>query len=204
MNVRLKYDMPFVAGIYHDDKLIMNTYNLRLWMTTNSENTADQAISFERIKYFIYSQIENTIFIDNAEQDQCTLFTMAGLDITTTPGDPVDQLIGLMLYYKLNAITEERMIIVETELSSIYGNNMTYLHGEFENTSGYEQPDWWTSPDLTHSDFIPPEDSEKVLSIPQTSSWRNLELGWPDEPVSSEVSGNIVVFADFKQPNATE
>jgi len=203
MNVRLKYDIAFTAGVYHDGTLTMNNYSLRLWMTTNSEDTIDQTVSFERIKYFIYSQIDSTIFIDGNDLDQCTRFTRAGLNITTMPGDPVDQLVGLMLYYKLNAITEDRMIIVETEIFSTYGGNMTYLHGEFESTSGYEQPDWWTSPDLTHSDFVPVEDSEKVLSIPQTTSWRELELAWP-EPQTSTDTGNIVVFADFKQPDATE
>jgi len=204
MNVRLKHDMHFTAGVYHDGNLTMNNYNLRLWMTTNSEDTIDQTVAFERIKYFIYSQIDNTIFINSDEQDQCVLFSMAGLDITTIPGDPADQLVGLMLYYKLNAIAEDRMIVVETELSSTYGGNMTYLHGEFENISGYEQPDWWTSPDLTHSDFVLPEDSEKVVSIPQSTSWRELELEWPNKTVESDTTGNIVVFADFKQPNATE
>ena len=48
MNVRLKYDMHFTAGIYYNDGLRMNNYSLRLWMTTNSENTADQNISFEQ------------------------------------------------------------------------------------------------------------------------------------------------------------
>ena len=203
MNVRLKYDLHFTAGVYHSSNLTMNNYSLRLWMTTNSEDTVDQTVSFERIKYFIYSQIDSTIFIDGNDLDQCNRLTRAGLNITTMPGDPVDQLVGLMLYYKLNAITEDRMIIVETEISSTYGGNMTYLHGEFESTSGYEQPDWWTSPDLTHSDFVPPDDSEKVLSIPQTTSWRELELAWADSDTSNN-TGNIVVFADFKQPDATE
>jgi hypothetical protein len=164
----------------------------------------DHSVSFERIKYFIYNQIDSTIFINHELVDQCALLIQAGLDVTTIPGDPVDQLIGIMLYYKLNAIMEDRMVIIETELSSTHGEHMTYLHSEHENIQGFAQPAWWTTADLTHSDFVPPEDSEKVLSIPQTASWRNLELGWPDEPAPSDISGNIVVFADFKQPNATE
>jgi hypothetical protein len=171
-------------------------------MTTNSENSVDQTISFERIKYFIYTQIDSTIFINNELEDQCYLFTEVGLDITTIPGDPVDQLIGIMLYYKLNAIIEDRMLVMETELSSTCGENMTYLHGEFENTSGYVQPAWWTTPDLTHSDFVP-TDSENVMAIPQSTAWRDLELAWPDEP-AVDAPGNVVVFADFKQPNETE
>lgn len=202
MNVRLKYDMPFTAGFYYNDTLRMNNYSLRLWMTTNTENTGDHSVSFERIKYFMYSQIDSTIFINSELTDQCDRFLQAGLNITTIPGDPVDQLIGIMLYYKLNAIMEDRMIIVETELSSTFGENMTYLHSEHENTSGYVQPAWWTSADLTHSDFEL-ADSDNVVAIPQATAWRDLELAWPDESTSDN-SGNVVVFADFKQPNETE
>jgi hypothetical protein len=118
------------------------------------------------------------------------------------PGDPVDQLVGIMLYYKLNAITEDRMIIVETELSSTHGENMTYIHSDYENTIGYEQPDWWVTPDLTHSDVVP-QDSEKVVAISQNTAWRDVELAWPDEP-TVDATGNIVVFADFKRLDETK
>jgi hypothetical protein len=202
MNVRLKYDMPFTAGVYYDGTLRMNNYSLRLWMTTNSETPADQNVSFERIKYFVYTQIDSTIFINSKLEDECQRFAQAGLNITTMPGDPVDQLIGIMLYYKLNAITEDRMNIEETELSSTFGENMTYLHSNFENTLGYEQPDWWTAPDLTHSDFAP-VDSDKIVSITQSTAWRDIDLAWSDAP-TSDALGNIVVFADFKQPNETK
>jgi len=202
MNVRLKYDMLFTAGVYYNNNLRMNNYSLRLWMTTNSEDPTDQNISFERIKYFVYTQMDSTIFINSSSEETCEQLVQAGLNITTMPGDPVDQLVGIMLYHKLNAITEDRMTIVETELSSTFGENMTYLHSDFETTSGYVQPDWWTTPDLLHSEFEP-EDAGKVVSIAPSTAWRDIELAWPDEP-GTDATGNIVVFADFKQPNATE
>ena len=202
MNVRLKYDMHFTAGVYYNDSLRMNNYSLRLWMTTNSENAADQNISFERLKYFIYTQVDSTVFINGELDDQCRRFINAGLDITTMPGDPVDQLVGIMLYYKLNAITEDRMIVIETELASTIGENMTYIHSDYENTVGYVQPAWWTSADLTHSDITSIE-SENVVAISQNTAWRDLDLAWADDPATDD-SGNIVVFADFKQPDETE
>lgn len=202
MNVRLKYDMHFTAGVYYNDALRMNNYSLRLWMTTNSELSADQSTAFERIKYFIYSQIDSTIFINSELKDQCRQFAEAGLNITTMPGDPVDQLVGIMLYYKLNAITEDRMIIDETEIASSYGENMTYLHSDFENTSGYDQPDWWTTPDLTHSE-IQAMDSDKIVAMASGTSWRDIEMAWQDMP-ATDATGNVVVFADFKQPNETK
>lgn len=201
MNVRLKYDMSFSAGVYYDNSLRMNNYNLRLWMTTNTENPTDHNISFERIKYFIYNHIDSTIFINSELSDQCDLFLAVGLNVTTIPGDPVDQLIGIMLYYKLNAIMENRMVIVETELGSAFGENMVYLHSEHENTLGFDYPVWWTTADLTHCDFEP-AGVDNVVAIAQPTAWRELDLAWSDEP-NDDTAGNVVVFANFKN-NDTE
>ena len=199
MNVRLKHDMHFTAGIWYNNALRMNNYSVRLWMTTNSESVLDQNTAFERIKYFVYTQIDNTIFINQTAIDQCNRLAQAGVDITTMPGEPVDQLVGIMLYYKLNAITEDRMIIVETELSSTQGENITYLHSDFENSLGYDQPSWWLAADLTHSDLIP-VDSEKIVSMSQGAAWRDLDMCWQPTP-DIDATGNIVVFADFKPIN---
>lgn len=201
MNVRLKYDMHFPAAVYYNDQLRMNNYSLRLWMTTNSENALDQNVAFERIKYFVYTQMDSTVFINQDLKEQCEKLAQAGLNITTMPGEPVDQLVGIMLYYKLNAITEDRMIIVETELASVHGENMTYIHSDFENTTGYVQPDWWTSADLVHSDLVV-EDTDKVLSIPNANVWRDLDLVWADS-TTEDATGNIVIV-DFKKNNETE
>lgn len=202
MNVRLKYDLHFNAGVYYRGNTILNNYSLRLWMITNTELAEDQNTAFERIKYFVYNHVDNTMFIDRGEQEQCAKFLQAGLSITTMPGDPVDQLIGIMLYHKLNAIMEQRMNIVETELSSAQGQAMTYLHSEGENTLGVEAPAWWLGADLSHSDFALPE-SEKVVSMQTTTAWRDLDLAWSELPPSMD-HGNIVVFADFKPNNETK
>ena len=202
MNVRLKYDLHFNAGVYYNSNTILNNYSLRLWMITNTELAEDQNTAFERMKYFVYNHVDNTMFIDRAEQEQCAKFLQAGLNITTMPGDPVDQLIGIMLYHKLNAIMEQRMTIVETELSSSQGQAMTYLHSEGENTLGVEAPAWWQNADLAHSDFALPE-SEKVVSMQTTMAWRDLDLAWSELPPAID-HGNIVVFADFKPNNETK
>jgi hypothetical protein len=202
MNVRLKYDFPFTAGIYHNGNFYMNNYTLRVLMATVSEDPDDQATAFERLKHFIYTCMESTVFIDVAETEQCNRYVQAGLHITTMPGAPVDQLIGIMLYHKLNAVMENRMIVFETELSSAMGEYMTYLHSEEEHTVGYIQPEWWNVADLTHSE-VTPANSDNVVAIPQASAWRELDLAWTDDEAGDE-SGNVVVFADFKKPDETK
>ena len=202
MNVRLKYDIVFTAGIYYNDVLRMNNYNLRLWLITNTHDASSHNIAFDRIKHFIYSEIDSTIFINSDDQLQCQQLVDTGLKITTMPGDPVDQLIGLMLYYKLNAITESRMTIVETELSSLLGDSMTYLHSENETTEDIDCPDWWASADLVHCDsnLIDPD---KVVILHQSSIWRDLDLAWPNAEGTEEID-NTVVFADFKGSDDTK
>lgn len=206
MNVRLKYDLHFTAGIYYNNLLRMNNYSLRLWMNTLSKNSADQNTAFERIKHFVYAQLDSTVFINQVHDKQCEKFVQAGLNVIALPGEPVDQLIGIMLYFKLNAITEGRMEIVETEIASALGENVTYLHSDFEDSLGFEQPDWWTTADLLHS-FATPKDSEKIVSLSPNTAWRDLDLAWTeptDDTVNDADTGNVVVFANFKPANETE
>jgi hypothetical protein len=202
MNVRLRHAMSFAAGVYYGKEMRMNHYTAVLHMTTNSTDAVEHCVAFERIKYFVYNQLDSTIFINSAEQDKCQQFASAGLSVTTMPGDPVDQLIGLMLYYKLNAIMEDRIIVDETEISSMLGENMSYLHRDNETPDIGEPPAWWHVPDLSHNDIVLVE-TDKVVAMHANSAWRDLDLAWP-EPVSQVETGNIVVFQDFKPVNETK
>lgn len=200
MNVRIAQLTSFNAGNWHDGSLEMTEYTVKLWMITQTYNPLEQNIAISRAKHFIFDQIENTIFIDSEDVVKSTDLACAGLDITTLPGDPGDQLIGIMLFHKLNAIMEDRIKIVEIEISS--GNGIIYLHGENETSDELVIPDWWTTADLVHSDLQLVE-SDKVVTMQQTSAWRDIGLAWPDEVVDIE-PGNTVVFANFKSTDDTK
>ena len=200
MNVRIAQLFTFNAGSWYDNSLEMTEYTVKLWMVTQTYNPLEQNIAISRARHFIFDQLENTIFINAEDHTKCAEFSRAGLDITSLPGEPADQLIGIMLFHKLNAIMEERIKLIEIEISS--GHGVIYLHGENETSEDLIQPDWWLDSDLTHCDFNLVE-SEKILSIPQTNAWREFGLSWPDLPADN-ATGNIVVFADFKQPDDTK
>lgn len=198
MNVRIAQLLNFNAGTWFDGSLEMTEYNVKLWMMTQTYSAQEQNIAMQRVKHFLYTEIENTIFVDCQDQNKCTDFIRAGLNVTSMPNAPADQLIGIMLFHKLNAIMEDRIKIVEIEIGAVGG--IIYLHGENETSEELILPDWWTSADLTHCDPVL-KDSDKVLSIPK--NWRDLDLAWPVEP-QDNATGNIVVFADFKQPDDTK
>ena len=195
MNVRLQYTFHFNAGVHWGGQLVMNSYRLTVYMVTNVRESELTTTAFERLKYFITEEIDSTVFINSEEQEACRLYTAAGVSITTLPKDPVDQIVGVMLFHKLNAIMEDRISILETELSSHLGDNMSYLHSENENTEDVEMPKWWTSPDLTHFE-LEYQDGDHVFSLApgNYSAWTELGLAWPDQ--EPKETGNIV-FADF-------
>ena len=195
MNVRLQYTMNFTAGVHYHERMVMNNYMLKVFMITNTTVAENTTIAFERLKYFI-AELDSTVFVNSEEQLACQQYIDAGIKITTLPVDPVDQIIGVMLFHKLNAIMEDRIIMVETELSSVLGDSMVYIHSENETAENLVIPEWWMTPDLVHcdTDLI---DNDKVLAIHQAGAWRELDLGWIDA-VQSDQTGNIV-FADFKR-----
>lgn len=204
MNVRLSHSMPFTAGVYYGGEMRMNHYTLTLHMITNSHDAVDHSVAFERIKYFVYNKLDSSIFINSQLKEKCQQFVSAGLSVTTLPGDPVDQLIGLMLHYKLNAIMENRIIVDETKISSLLGENMTYHHSDHETTDIGVIPDWWLTADPIHSDFILLE-ADKIVAMRDNTVWRELDLMWPDAHAESEKeTGNVVVFRDFKHNNDTK
>jgi hypothetical protein len=178
----------------------MNNYSMRLWLLTNTTEAENHNIAFDRLKYFIYSEIDSTIFINQENIKQCQLFATSGLKITSLPGEPVDQLIGIMLYYKLNAILEDRLLVVENEISSTLGENMTYLHSENEMSDDLPKPNWCMTPDLSHCD-IELLSTDKVVTMQQNQTWRDLELVWIDAPDNNN-NDNTVVFADFKKDDS--
>ena len=195
MNVRLQYTMNFTAGVHYHQQMIMNNYTLKMFMITNTPVAENNNIAFERLKYFI-TELDSTVFVNSEDQTACQRYLDAGIKITTLPADPVDQIIGVMLFHKLNAIMEERIIMVETELSSLLGDNMIYIHSDNETADNLVIPDWWTTADLVHcdTDLI---DNDKILAMHQAGAWRELDLAWPDTNENNQ-TGNIV-FADFKR-----
>ena len=197
MNVRLRYSTVFTAGIFYADQLRMNNYQVKLHITTNSEEGDDHNIALDRIKYFLHNQLNSTVFINSDEAEQCRAFASAGIKMTTLPEHPLDQVVGIMLYCKLNAMLENRMIIEEVEICSELGENIVYLHDEREALGPFADAGWWSEPDAVHCDLTL-FDNEKIVALHHLGAgWRELGLNWDDSVIINVDNDNKVVFADF-------
>lgn len=196
MNVRFKYSTYFSAGVYYNNAFIVNNYRVTLSFLTATENPTDHEVGMDRIKYFIHNRLANSVFIHKDNHTQCQAFNTANIPVTTLPLEPFDQVVGIALYSKLNAILEDRMLITDLEISSDIGDNITYLHSDDENTGPFNDEGWWLSIDTSNCDYNFVVD-DKIVALSKNKSWSELDLDW-DNPESPEDDDNRLVLADFK------
>jgi len=198
MNVRLRYNITFPAASWFEGEFLMTNYTLSLNLLTLTMDPQDQNIALERIKYFLLNELHSTIFINQTDDERCEIFTDIGLNVTTLPEEPVDQVVGIMLFYKLNAIMEGRMKITELVLSSEAGDSIEYFHSENEHTDLFPESGWWHEPTLRHSDVElddEEESDEKVVDLNADDEWRDQDLAWAQAEVTQDLGQ--VVFANF-------
>ena len=196
MNVRLEYDMNWRAAIWFEDRLQINDYSAELAIHTNTDNHEDHVTCMARLNHFVYHELTNTVFIKQTNQEQLRALAAAGIKVTTLPEEPIDQIIGIALYCKLNAILEERMVVTNVTIQSLLGDNVRYLHGSNESLGPCSEPGWWTDSGPVHSNFKPTAGNRRVVKINRTPTWRDMDLGWSgtEEPKNET---NTVVFAKF-------
>jgi hypothetical protein len=198
MNVRLQCDLEFLAGIYYDDQLQMNQYDICLSLVTKTRDPVSTNIAMDRLKAFIYGELESTVFINQDQRERAELMQVMGINITTLPEEPVDQIIGMMLYYKLNAIMEDRMTVTQLDISSKIGDSIWYQHDEEDVAGPFAAEGWWHANTVQHNTVEVDPDETNTANVVKVvpSGWTEYGLVWPGEESTSE-NGNTVVFANF-------
>lgn len=196
MNVKLQYELEFMAGVYFEDRLYMNSYSVSLQLVTRTSDAASTNIAMERLKCFVYHDLADTVFINQAHKEKAEMLQLLGANVTTLPEDPIDQIIGIMLYCKLNAIMDGRMNITQIDVSSVIGDSVWYKHEEDDPLGPFAEDGWWHSVGTQHDNIEVEPAADNVVKV-ALPGWREYGLIWPEE--HAEQTGNTVVFGDFSK-----
>ena len=199
--VRLGFNPQFFAGVHTPDGVIMNSYHVDMQMMTVSNSSYDQNIALTRIKYVIFEEFCNSIFIEETETDAIAAYEAAGLKCVAFPTGPVDQIVGLALFFKLNSITEGMMQILDLNLHSDAGGGVTYLHNDDEEPGPFDDDGWWHGSNPICSAG---RQTGKVVPIADVT-WKSLDLEWDDETDEPEVEVEIIIDKDlFPEKSSAE
>ena len=194
MNVRLQYDIEFLAGIYYDDRLQINKYDVSMNLLTKTKDAASTNIAMERLKAFVFDELSSTVFINQNNIERAEFLQMTGVNITTLPEEPVDQIVGMMLYYKLNAIMEDRMVITGLDISSALGDGVWYQHDEEDSAGPFAKDGWWHESSTQHETIELQAVADNVVKVISTG-WHEMGLDWPENTAGAIKAK--VLYANF-------
>lgn len=192
MNVRLQYDVNFLAGVYFDQHYFHNSYSVVLELLTQNTDKAFTNVAMERLKYFTQVEMDNTVFVQDTEVDSILAFQALGLDVTTLPEAPFDQIVGIMLHAKLNAIMEGQMLVTRLDISSHRGDHVWYMHETGESAGPFAEDGWWHVSSPQHCSVY---DADVNVVKLDSFTWAERDLHWPCDDNNT----NTVVHVDFSR-----
>ena len=196
MNVRLQINLEFPAGLYIGDQLRLNYYSVSIQLCTVTADPEQTNTAMDRLKVFVYAELADTVFINQEDLERAQMLELLGMNITTLPEEPIDQIVGLMLYCKLNAVMENRMIVERLDIASALGDDVFYLHEHGDAVGPFQTDGWWLTSDITHNSLAPTETHENVVHVPVTG-WGKYNLNWPD--AAGPESGKTVSFGKLNK-----
>lgn len=202
MNVRLIKNFQWSSGLVYQDNFSINHYLVELSMLTACNDHGEQNRAYDRLGIFIGEILQDSILISDSSPD-LSKWSSTGARTITLPEEPVDQVLGIMLYTKLNAIMEQRIIVTEVKISSRLGDDMVYLHNHNENLGPLEQDGWWNDHRPIWGTSMVRHSKDKVVTMDRYLEWKNYGLDWPTEADESASKDGTIVFADFPK-NETE
>ena len=186
MTAHIEREFDFQAAVYFQGEFLINTYNFNLFLDVNTESIHEQNIAMERLKYLIYESFENSVFVDFSETKIIQKYTDAGLKVCILPEEPYDQIITMVLLYKLNSICEGRLVVTDIQLNSMLSDDVSFLYDteEIELDHPYKQG-WWTDPNTTITDKNVNTKKDKIVKLVKKCDWASLHLDWKDKEVLS-------------------
>lgn len=201
MNVRLKKTFSTPAIVVDQeryDSAMINHYDITLHITVTAQDSSETNTAYDRVNYWIREIFGNSVLICQ-DSDKIPAWEATGQRYIIFPDQPVDQLVGIMLFHKLNAISEARLEITEIEISSGLDDFVVYLHSRDEINSGIEMPAWWLASDPTWYSTAPrPKSGSKVISINRKRDWSELDLQWDSNEDTGVLVGKFTYDDDDK------
>jgi hypothetical protein len=164
-------------------------------MVTHAVNTDLQNQAYQRMNYWINHVLQDSVIISQDDQ-LLDVYQATGQRLIILPDSPVDQLLGMLMFVKLNAVMENQIEIIELEINSTAGDGMGYLHSCNESLGPFADAGWWSDPRPKWNDSKSKSAAKNVIQINRAPEWKDLDLDWSLAETSSE---SDVVFASFRK-----
>jgi hypothetical protein len=183
MNIKLDWHSDFLGICAYEDKIYPNHFHVDLHLITKSEDAHYQNIAFERMKVIVNELFAHGIFVGHDNPNLEKLSQIYPEKMVLLPEEAYDQVIGLALFCKLNAVMEDVMSCIKIRISSKFGEDVWYEFEDGDEMGPFSKDvklkgrrknktPWWRRNDLMTFD------ATGNLSV---TTWEDLDLGWEPE-----------------------
>jgi hypothetical protein len=189
MNTKISKKFYFQSGVHYNGVFVINNYDIELFMDVNTDDMREQNIAIDRINYLFTLCLDNCVFVAEEDIDARKLYAKAGMSVCSLPEEPFDQIIGAVLLTKLNAITEDKLIITDVKISSkICDDVIFYISYEEDFGLLVNKNKWWNENQPNISTADKKSTKEKIVDLKKDSiDWNTLGLGWKEETKKGEI-----------------
>jgi len=197
MTVRIQREFSFNAGLFFENEFYMNTYQIAASFNVEAKSIIEQNIALQRAKWFFGETIDSAIFVKDTDLEKIEKLNDIGLKTCPLPEEPYDQIIGIIIFTKLSAILEDKLVLTDIQLSSDMCDGVSYLHSMEENVGPFSLRGWWNENSPNISTPIKPIKGKKVVKLnKKANTWEELSLGFSvvEKP---QVNNSEVLFASF-------
>lgn len=194
MTARIQRSFDFMTGVHFGTEFYANLYEFDASFDVETESIEEQNIALERVKHFLYNVVQHSVLVSDKETEVINKLVNMDIRVCSLPEEPYDQIVGIMLTSKINAITEGRLVLTDISITSKLSDGVICLHSIEENIGPFKLPGWWndTSPNLADIK----QKGKKVIALKKTTTeWSDFNLSWvADEPKKTE---SEIVFVNF-------
>jgi hypothetical protein len=194
MNVKLSKSLAWSSAVVYDEGFYVNHYDIDVCLLTASMDLDQQNIAYDRMKVIVNDILQDAVFI-SSQSPKLMAYRNTGAKVIAFPEQPVDQIVGMMLMIKLNAVMQQRMVVTDIAICSHHGDDMKYYCSHDDNIGPFFQSGWWSDHRPTCVLERPSRSRDKVVAMDRITEWSEYGLEW--ESTDHAASDNKVVFADF-------
>ena len=153
-------------------------------------------MAIERCRWWVENILNNSVFVHRDNEQKMQEYWGAGLNVIALPAEPTDQTVAMLLYSKLNAICEGKIVILDIQITSQLGNGVRFIYDDTDDYGPFTKDEWWNSEGVDWFNPAILKDKDGTLHMKQLPSWHDVNLHWVE--ADKEQKDNIVEV-DFKQ-----
>lgn len=175
MNAEIEKDFTFLTSIHFENKFLVNLYEMKAYMQILTENAIEQNVAIERLNYFLGDYIDSAVLINETEEEAINKYRAAGLKICTTPEEPYDQIVGMILINKCNAIMEGRIVMTDITFGSKLSNLIKFNIEHEIAAAEFAGKHWYNKHTLSLHNKTK---KDKIVNLFEQNDWKDVGLTW--------------------------